>query len=395
MLENLKVQEVPGLYGKLKIDEKTIQKIWAEQNHLNTELTTECGNKLKILSSGKWNLSEEGPDFKDASILLDDKKITGDIEIHFHREDWNKHYHHKDSNYNRVVLHVVLFPSKSTCKFCLNEKGKKIPTLTLLKCLRKSIEEILEFEVLKSLAGYKSILPPHFDSLESLNQIKEMNVKLARDRWKQKQIFAEKRLTLCSTEDTFHKYFLEVLGYRRNRIQMNELAEVFPPNWWKKNDSFPNLAYNSISDWKIRGVRPANHPKLRLEQYSKIWKSNPNWINSLLEFEIQDLPLNENTNRKNLKIAKINQKWKKELGDFIGGSRLNTLWIDACLPLLSLIHKKDYFATWFFWYYGDFPITLKNIASEAGISNRSINHPLSNGHLQGILEYCIKKNILG
>jgi hypothetical protein len=85
---------------------------------------------------------------------------------------------------------------------------------------------------------------------------------------------------------------------------MNELAEVFSPNWWKKNDSFPNLAYNSISDWKIRGVRPANHPKLRLEQYSKIWKSNPNWINSLLEFEIQDLPLNENTNRKNLKSTK-------------------------------------------------------------------------------------------
>ena len=395
MSEYLKVQEVPGLYGKLKIDEKRIQKIWADQNHLNKEISTECGNKLKIISSGIWNLSEEGPDFKDASILLNDKKITGDVEIHFRTEDWNRHYHHKDPNYNRVVLHVVLFPSKSNCEFCLNEKGKKTPTLILLKCLNKSIEEILELEVLKSLAGYKSVLPPNFDSIEALNQIKELNLQLARDRWKQKQIFAEKRLTHCSVEDAFHKYFLEVLGYRRNRIQMNELAEIFPVNWWKKNDSFPNLAYNSISDWKTRGVRPANHPKLRLEQYSKIWKFNPNWINSLIEFEIQNLPLNKNSNRKNLNIGKINQMWKKELGDVIGGSRLNTLWTDACLPLLSIIHKKDYFATWFFWYYGDFPITLKNIASEAGIPDISINHPLSNGHLQGILEYCIKKNILG
>ena len=108
MSEYLKVQEVPGLYGKLKIDEKRIQKIWADQNHLNKELSTECGNKLKIISSGIWNLSEEGPDFKDASILLNDKKITGDVEIHFRTEDWNRHYHHKDPNYNRVVLHVVL-----------------------------------------------------------------------------------------------------------------------------------------------------------------------------------------------------------------------------------------------------------------------------------------------
>ena len=42
------VREVPGLYGSIKVDEKTIQKIWAEQNFNQLKLKTELGEKLKI-----------------------------------------------------------------------------------------------------------------------------------------------------------------------------------------------------------------------------------------------------------------------------------------------------------------------------------------------------------
>ena len=40
------VKEVPGLYGSLKVDEKIIQKIWAEQNFNQINLETESGKKL-------------------------------------------------------------------------------------------------------------------------------------------------------------------------------------------------------------------------------------------------------------------------------------------------------------------------------------------------------------
>ena len=108
------VNEVPGLYGNLKVDEKTIQKIWADQNFNQSNLKTESGEKLKILSPGTRNKSEEGPDFKNASLLLDNREIKGDIEIHFQSDDWQKHRHHEDSNYNQVILHVTLsFQNKS------------------------------------------------------------------------------------------------------------------------------------------------------------------------------------------------------------------------------------------------------------------------------------------
>ena len=112
------VREVPGLYGSLKVDEKIIQKIWAEQNFNQIDLKTESGKKLKILSPGTWNQSEEGPDFKNAHLLLDRKEVSGDVEIHFHSEDWRKHRHNEDSNYNRVILHVTLCSSRLCVRCC-------------------------------------------------------------------------------------------------------------------------------------------------------------------------------------------------------------------------------------------------------------------------------------
>jgi len=152
------VKEVPGLYGSLKVDEKIIQKIWSEQNFNQINLETESGKKLKILSPGTWNQSEEGPDFKNAHLLLDRKEVRGDVEIHFHSEDWRKHRHNEDSNYNRVILHVTLFPSKVKARDTKTEGGKIIPQFPLLQHLTQSLEELLEAQAIESLAGYQSNL---------------------------------------------------------------------------------------------------------------------------------------------------------------------------------------------------------------------------------------------
>jgi hypothetical protein len=78
-----------------------------------------------------------------------------------------------------------------------------------------------------------------------------------------------------------------------------------------------------------------------------------------------------------------------------GGTRINTLWVDACLPLLSEINQVDYFETWFFWYAGDFPRILLKISKDAKIAGHSPKEPFSNGSLQGVLGYCIKNQIFG
>ena len=215
------VKEVPGLYGSLKVDEKIIQKIWSEQNFNQINLETESGKKLKILSPGTWNQSEEGPDFKNAHLLLDRKEVRGDVEIHFHSEDWRKHRHNEDSNYNRVILHVTLFPFKVKARDTKTEGGKIIPQFPLLQHLTQSLEELLEAQAIESLAGYQSNLPINLQVPGILSEMKAQNYQSAQDRWLQKKSFARTRLANGKHEEVFHQCFLEVLGYKRNRIPMN------------------------------------------------------------------------------------------------------------------------------------------------------------------------------
>lgn len=390
------VEEIPGLYGSLKVEEKTIQKIWHEQNFNSVGLTTECGARLEVSSSGMWNQSEEGPDFKNANIVLNSLKIKGDIEIHFQAQDWYYHRHHRDSNYEKVILHVTLFPLGSQKNQCKTKKGKVIPQLVLLPRLAQSLEELLEKQVIESLAGYDSLLPPRFQPSQVLREIKEKNHLLAQKRWVQKKKFARKRLlSVSDPKQACHECFLEVLGYKRNRSQMARLSQLFPINEWSRHNVEPREAFDSIHDWKLRGIRPANHPQLRLEQYQQLWKKNPLWCESLLETNLQESENAKSTNRKGLKLSNLNQKWKQEiLSGVWGGTRVHTLWIDACLPILAEIHQRDYFATWFHWYAGDFPRTLNVIAREAKIAGHCSKIPFSNGSLQGILGYCIENQIL-
>ena len=54
------VQEAPGLYGSVRIEEEIIQWIWNEKLLLLDDLRTECGKKLILQKSGHWNRAEEG-----------------------------------------------------------------------------------------------------------------------------------------------------------------------------------------------------------------------------------------------------------------------------------------------------------------------------------------------
>ena len=394
MPELLKTNEIPSIYGSLRVEEQIIQRIWAEQNFIDSKLRTECGLPLKILSPGKWNLSEEGPDFKNASLMINGTKKHGDIEIHFNTKEWYDHGHHLDPNYNRVVLHITLFPSKPNEKKCRNKLGSQIAQFVLLPILKESIEEIIEGYAFESLVNSESNIFQNFQSSKILSEIRRDHVHFAKQRWLAKRKFVQNRLKKQSIEEAFHEIFMEVLGYKRNKVQMSNLAKIFLPSFWKEENGQVDEIYNRINYWKIRGLRPANHPKQRIKQYLQLWKSSPDWIDKLLVLEIPDQKIIEHSTRKSLGLPSLNKKWKSALNNTIGGTRVNTLWVDACLPLLSEINNKDYFTTWYYWYPGDMPQLLKNLAQKAAVSGHSKKNPYSNGSLQGIFGYCIKNNFL-
>ena len=110
MSKEMEIMEAPGLYGHFSVKERLIQQIWEKGDFMADNLRTLENIKLNIIDSGKWNLAEEGPDFKGARISIDGQNIEGDVEIHFNEKDWIKHGHDEDPAFARVTLHVVLYP---------------------------------------------------------------------------------------------------------------------------------------------------------------------------------------------------------------------------------------------------------------------------------------------
>ncbi|MBC7722050.1 MAG: DUF2851 family protein [Pedobacter sp.] len=88
------------------MNEKLLQFIWQFQYFNNKELFTDNAESLTIIKPGSLN-SNQGPDFSDAIIQIDNVRLAGNIEVHFKASDWVKHHHETDINYNNIILHVV------------------------------------------------------------------------------------------------------------------------------------------------------------------------------------------------------------------------------------------------------------------------------------------------
>lgn len=86
--------------------EKLLQYIWQFQYFNKSELETTAGEKLQIIFPGKLNVNQ-GPDFTNAQIKIDNTTLAGSIELHLKTSEWNEHGHSNDVNYKNVILHVV------------------------------------------------------------------------------------------------------------------------------------------------------------------------------------------------------------------------------------------------------------------------------------------------
>lgn len=86
--------------------EKVLYFIWKYHQFNNSPLNTTNGKIIEIIKNGTQNF-DAGPDFLNASLLIDNQKWFGNIEMHQKSSDWFLHNHHLDDNYNAVILHVV------------------------------------------------------------------------------------------------------------------------------------------------------------------------------------------------------------------------------------------------------------------------------------------------
>ena len=86
--------------------EQLLQYIWQFKFFNHHQLFSTDGQAVSIIHPGIHN-SNQGPDFLDAKIKLDNTLWAGSIELHLFSSQWNRHKHSQDKNYKNVILHVV------------------------------------------------------------------------------------------------------------------------------------------------------------------------------------------------------------------------------------------------------------------------------------------------
>jgi hypothetical protein len=384
------VAEVQGLYGPFSFSEKLLQKIWLRGDFDRSAARATDGRRVHIFHPGKWNLLG-GPDFHGARFAFDDgENRTGDVELHLHASDWNAHGHARDPAYDGVQLHVVLFPPPVGA-VTRGAGGREIPILALLPLLHHDLESFAADDAVESLAQR-----PSGRVLDELGQLSAPDlIRLLREhgeqRWRLKVHFARQRLNRLGWTAACHHAALEILGYRFDRGPMLRLAGRFPLAAWAAGavDAGRALAAEAEA-WSAQGVRPANRPRARLEQYAKWVRARPDWPDHLAQ-ELSTWPEPDGEagtrriRREHRFAARRARLAAACCGEAIGGTRFDTLVCDGWLPLFAA-HSGDKMnlgPIWVHWFPGDLPSWLSKSLRQLAVFTPE--QPACTGLAQGLL----------
>ena len=408
----LALAEITGMHGAFVFSERLLQQIWARGEFDARDLRLRDGRSLTIVRRGRWN-RRSGPDFLDAEVRLGgvdgSAVLRGDIELHLRASDWGQHGHAKDPAYANVILHVVLFPA--TGADAAGADGKPIPTLELLPLLERDLEAYAEEAAVEALAGRPFSRLREALAAEPLEVLSRSVERHSVRRWEMKMALARRRIEISGWEAACHQTALEVLGYRPNRAPMLAVARLMPLDVWREGggeDVVETAWRHAEADWVRGGVRPANHPRVRLEQYLRWVRARPDWPARLkrIGYDFSDemaagfASLMNSDLRQRRRVLRL-AHWRSRLAheataDQIGGSRLDTMICDAWLPLLAATMEMQAVGgnergcdiarrLWLDWRCGDAPAELLRLAREFEVGGEAAGGGLSQGVLQGLL----------
>lgn len=391
------VAEIQGLYGSFSFPEKLLQKIWLRGDFDRASAITSDGRRVRVMHPGKWNLLG-GPDFTGARLRFGDepnREFLGDVEVHLRAADWNVHGHARDPAYDRVVLHVVLFPPEAR-QVTRGAGGREIPVLALLPLLHRALEEFAADEAVEALANRPlARLPDELGTLPA-RELAALLRRHAKTRWREKVHFAGVRVQRLGWETACHHAALEILGYRFNRAPMLRVAGEWALAGWASGMVNPDDVFGAESEgWSLQGVRPANHPRTRLRQYAAWTRERPDWPARALHLGA-DLPaIDPSAATRDVRRAHRFSALRDRIGDelcggAIGGTRLDNVICDGLMPLFAAETQRDLGDMWYHWFAGDLPLLLTSGLRQLGFFDGRVQ-PACHGAAQGLLGWFLER----
>ena len=201
--------------------EDILQYIWKFQYYNNHQLTSTSGDEILVIHPGSHNVNQ-GPDFTEAKIKINDTLWVGNVELHINSSHWNLHNHSADENYKNIILHIV-WNHDAEIK---DANGNNLPTLEL----QSRVSNLL-------LEKYKQLGENgHFIACEKLpHQLGELSL----TSWKQRLV-AERLLiksenifqilseTNFHWEETFWWLIAANFGLKVNSEMFKKIAQSLP-----------------------------------------------------------------------------------------------------------------------------------------------------------------------
>jgi hypothetical protein len=178
------------------------------------------------------------------------------------------------------------------------------------------------------------------------------------------------------------------------------VATIWPLMAWSENQVDPSDVFEEFSDrWSLQGVRPLNHPRLRLRQYAAWCAARPDWPSRLRDDEgLHGLASGLDTGdegagvwRRRVRLTAQRSRIQDRLcASAVSGSRLDNLVCDGFLPLLAAQTGLDLQRPWAGWYAGDAPEALAGVLQALGIFGGA-SRPVAHGPIQGLLGWMLAR----
>ena len=191
--------------------EEAAVRLWQNADRLASGLVTQDGRRLKVLYPGRRS-SSAGPDFRDCVLSTDSGDIVvGDVEVHVNAGGWRAHGHHVDSNYNGVVLHVVLAPSGRSTMTTLESRAEA-PVAAI------------------GVVSQKEDAEPRgpVDEDTSVSALHKRLDRAGDERFRSKAGGYAMELESVDAEQVLYAGIMEALGYSANRKPFAALAASVP-----------------------------------------------------------------------------------------------------------------------------------------------------------------------
>lgn len=300
--------------------ERHLQCAWFDSRYRPANIRTANGETVIVESPGRWN-PEPGPDFIGASVTVSpqQRRLSGDVEVHVRPSDWMRHNHTGDKRYSRVMLHVTYFDGMIP--------QKHLPAGAIQVSIMHGLHEdpSFSFEHI-DLSSYpfqslSSRPTPCASILATWSPADRLAVleSAGTERLRAKSARIRHSISRGDSSQTLYEEVLAALGFKHNsaacrllaaRLPLDQLrflsgrsplrayalllgvAGLIPATmaepwdtdtrafvrslwdvWWKEQDQLA-LVTMPGSSWHLKGIRPHNHPARRLASAATLFTGN-------------------------------------------------------------------------------------------------------------------------